>query len=292
MDDRHNYHYFGNWVDNQWGLIPRSEAELNNQRNEISGIRQDLSTLNTSLNNLQTQLSGISSSGNPLQTQVSGLSSSVSSLQAQVAVVSSSILNHTSAVTITIASVEASIVRVNVTGTNLKASGSGSIIDKRGYVLTNQHVIDGASTIKVTLKDMSIYDGTVIASDSNRDLALIKVTTNRTDFPIITLGQVSDVTVGEDVIVAGFPLGPSLSGPVTFTKGIVSAVRTLDDGLSYLQTDAPINPGTSGGCLIKLDGRMIGVPTATLAPVRLDIEDINVAVPIGDIRTFVQKNLS
>lgn len=201
-----------------------------------------------------------------------------------------SVSGSTSIVSV-IANLEPAIARVDVTLARGSGSGSGSIIDNRGYVLTNYHVIDGARTIQVTVMNDDVFPGTVVAGDANRDIALVKITSTRTDFPTITFGQTSDVQVGVDVYVIGFPLGTELAGPSTVTRGIVSAQRVLGDGYNYIQTDAAINPGNSGGCLIIDNGNMIGIPTAGIDPPGYDIENIGLAVPINDILTFVQKNL-
>ena len=225
-----------------------------------------------------------------LKQDMSALTASISNLQTHIGNTSLSLTNHTMAVADTIAKVEPAIVRLDVTGTNFQASGSGSIIDSRGYVLTCYHVIDGAKTIKVTVIEVAVFDGTVVAGDQARDLALVKITTNRNDLPTVALGQPSDIIVGKDVMAVGFPLGTELAGPATLTKGIVSAMRILD-GLNYIQTDALINPGNSGGCLVTLDGKMIGVPSAAIVSQTEDIEGISLAIPIDDIVTFLQKNL-
>jgi serine protease Do len=190
-----------------------------------------------------------------------------------------------------IADVQQAIVRIDVILARGGASGSGSIIDKRGYVLTNYHVIDGAKTIQVTVMNVGVFDGTVVAGDQNRDVALVKINSNRTDFHTITFGEMSDVQVGVEVYAIGFPLGTELTGPATVTRGIISAQRVLDDGFNYIQTDAIINPGNSGGCLFIANGNIIGIPSAGIVPVGEDIEGIGLAVPINDILTFVQKNL-
>jgi S1-C subfamily serine protease len=182
--------------------------------------------------------------------------------------------------------VEPTIVRVDVTITGGLVSGSGTIIDNRGYVVTNAHVITGGQSIKVTLKDGTILSATVIGSDTNQDLAIIRLTTTRSDFPVMTLGTMADVLVGEDVMTAGFPGGTELPGPATFTSGIVSALRTYS-GSNHIQTDAPINPGNSGGCLITLSGRMIGIPSAGIAPPREDFEDVNLAIPINQVTASI-----
>ncbi|MDD5082129.1 MAG: trypsin-like peptidase domain-containing protein [Dehalococcoidales bacterium] len=186
--------------------------------------------------------------------------------------------------------VEPAIVRIDVTVAGGLDSGSGSIIDNRGYVITNAHVIEGGQSIKVTLKDGTTLDATVVASDANQDLAIIKLTTSRADFPVMSLGTMADVVVGEPVMTGGFPLGTDLPGPATFTIGIVSALRTYS-GSDYIQTDSPINPGSSGGCLVTLSGRMIGILTAGITPPRQDFEDINLAIPINQVSAFISQNV-
>jgi serine protease Do len=182
--------------------------------------------------------------------------------------------------------VEPEIVRIDVTISQGLESGSGTIIDKRGYIITNAHVITGSQSIKVTLKDGSIFSATVIGSDANQDMAIIKLITTRTDFPVMTMGTMAEVVVGEEVVAGGFPAGTELLGPATFTLGIVSALRTYN-GSNYIQTDAPINPGNSGGCLFTLSGKMIGIPSAGIAPARQDFEDINLVIPVNQVTAFI-----
>jgi serine protease Do len=182
--------------------------------------------------------------------------------------------------------VEPTIVRIDVTLTRGLASGSGTIIDNRGYIITNAHVISGGQSINVTLKDGTALSATVIGSDTTQDIAIIKLTTTRTDFPVMTLGTMTDVLVGEDVMTAGFPAGTLLPGPATFTSGIISALRTYS-GANYVQIDAPVNPGNSGGCLITASGKMIGIPSAGITPASGDFEDINLAIPINQVSAFI-----
>lgn len=184
--------------------------------------------------------------------------------------------------------VEPTIVRIDVTITNGLSSGSGTIIDNRGYIITNAHVVTGEQGIKVTLKDGTILDAIVVQSDTVQDLAIIKLDTTRTDFPIMTLGTMNDVLVGETVMAAGFPGGTGLPGPATFTVGVISALRTYE-GSDYIQIDAAVNPGNSGGCLITLSGKMIGIPTAGITPPYEDFEDINLAIPTNQIAAFISQ---
>ena len=184
--------------------------------------------------------------------------------------------------------VEPTIVRIDVTVAKGLASGSGTIIDKRGYIATNAHVVNGEQSIKVTLKDGTILPATVVGSDTAQDLAIIKLTTTRTDFPTMAIGTMSDALVGEEVMAMGFPAGTDLPGPATFTAGVISAFR-IYSGVNYLQMDTPVNPGNSGGCLFTLSGKMIGIPAAGITPANQDFEDINLAIPIDQVSAFIAK---
>lgn len=184
--------------------------------------------------------------------------------------------------------VEPTIARIDVTLSRGLASGSGTIIDKRGYIITNAHVVNGEQGIKVTLKDGTVLPAAVVGADTAQDLAIIKLTTARTDFPVMTLGTMADVLVGESVMAMGFPAGTDLPGPATFTAGVISALRTYS-GANYIQTDTPINPGNSGGCLFTLNGKMIGIPTAFITPSNQDFEDINLVIPIDQVIAFIAK---
>lgn len=144
--------------------------------------------------------------------------------------------------------------------------GSGVIIDaEKGYVVTNNHVIDDATEILVTLKDGREFDAEVIGTDERSDIALIKIKDgeNLTD---IEIGQSSDLRVGDFVVAIGNPFGLGQ----TVTSGIVSALGRSGLGIeeleNFIQTDAAINSGNSGGALVTLDGQLIGINTAILGP--------------------------
>jgi serine protease Do len=140
--------------------------------------------------------------------------------------------------------------------------GSGVIVTKDGYILTNNHVVDDASTIKVMMIDGREFEGKVIGSDPKTDVAVIKV--NAKDLPAITLADSDKIEVGDTVLAVGHPFGIGQS----VTTGIVSAKGRATLGLDYedfIQTDAAINPGNSGGALVDVDGRLIGMNTAILS---------------------------
>jgi len=142
--------------------------------------------------------------------------------------------------------------------------GSGFIVDRNGYIITNNHVVDNADEIKVKLSEGKEYKAKVVGRDPKTDLALIKISSLFRDLPTLPLGDSDRVKVGEWVVAVGNPFGLEH----TVTKGIISATgRVIGSGPydSFLQTDAPINPGNSGGPLINLKGEVIGINTAIVA---------------------------
>lgn len=142
-----------------------------------------------------------------------------------------------------------------------RSLGSGVIIDRRGYILTNNHVIEGADEIKVTLLDRREFTGKVIGSDPKTDLAVIKIETQE-NLPTVTLADSDQIEVGEWAIAIGNPFGLNQ----TVTVGIISAKGRADlrivDYEDFIQTDAAINPGNSGGALLNIRGELIGINTA------------------------------
>lgn len=163
--------------------------------------------------------------------------------------------------------------------------GSGVIIDPSGFVITNNHVISGAAEVEVVAVDGETYEGTVIGTDPENDIAVIAIDSDE-ELPAIEIGKSSELRLGDEVVAIGFPLG--LGGP-TVTRGIVSAEdRTiligetspnLPDRLrGLLQTDAAINPGNSGGALVDAAGRLIAINTAAARAGAA--ENVGFAIPI------------
>jgi serine protease Do len=145
-----------------------------------------------------------------------------------------------------------------------QALGSGVIVDPAGHVVTNNHVIDGASKITVTLDDGTSYTAKLVGHDAKTDLALLKIDASK-PLPWVAFGDSSRVRIGDWVVAVGNPFG--LGG--TVTAGIVSGHdRNIDSGPfdDYLQIDAPINPGNSGGPLFNQAGQVIGIDTAIYSP--------------------------
>jgi Do/DeqQ family serine protease len=162
--------------------------------------------------------------------------------------------------------------------------GSGVIVDSRGFVLTNHHVIERADEIEVTLNDGRTFVGTVIGRDPKTDLAVVKVDTNQ-ELPAATLGDSDSVKVGQWAVAIGNPFGLGHS----LTVGVISGVGRGELGLStfedYIQTDASINPGNSGGPLLNIRGEVIGINTA-INPIG---RGIGFAIPINMAKAVMQQ---
>ncbi|BAU39638.1 endopeptidase DegP/Do [Acetobacter pasteurianus NBRC 101655] len=169
----------------------------------------------------------------------------------------------------------------------IEARGSGFLISADGYVVTNNHVVKGATKVTVTLDDGTTLPAKVVGRDGKTDLALLKVTTSE-KLPFIELGESDDVQPGEWVIAVGNPYG--LGG--TVTAGIVSARgRDINEGPydNFIQVDAPINRGNSGGPLFTQDGKVVGVNTAILSPSGGGSIGIGFAIPSDTVRNVVEQ---
>jgi S1-C subfamily serine protease len=156
--------------------------------------------------------------------------------------------------------------------------GSGIIVDGKGFILTNNHVVDEAQKLRITLKDGNVFNGVVVGTDEVTDLAVVRVDSKEA-LPFARLGNSDQLKIGEIVIAIGNPFG--LTGGPTVTAGIVSALnRSLQfesGALELIQTDAAINPGNSGGPLVNTNGEVIGINTAKMPYA----QGIGFAVPVN-----------
>lgn len=168
-----------------------------------------------------------------------------------------------------------------------KGSGSGVIIDARGYIVTNHHVVDGATEIIVSLADGTKTVAELVGSDPRTDLAVLKISAK--NLPVAILGDSSQAKTGELVVAIGNPLGIEFARSVTM--GVISAKeRTLtigDQQFSLIQTDAAINPGNSGGALVNSQGHVIGINSAKL--VIAGVEGMGFAIPISDAKPIIDQ---
>lgn len=179
------------------------------------------------------------------------------------------------------ATVNGSFARQYVT----QGAGSGVIISEDGYIVTNHHVVDGASKLTVTLRDGTSYDAQLIGSDEDNDVALIKI--NATGLTAATFGNSSDLVVGDYVVAIGNPLG-TLGG--TVTDGIISALArevTIEGtNMTLLQTNAQISPGNSGGGLFNANGELVGIVNAKDSAT--EVEGIAFAIPINNVVNIIK----
>ncbi len=170
-----------------------------------------------------------------------------------------------------------------------RASGSGVLISDDGYIVTNNHVIDGADDINITLNNKRSYKATLVGADPSSDIAVLKV--DGKNFPYMVYGNSDDVKLGQWVLAVGYPL----TLDVTVTAGIISA-KARSIGInrrqsqspveSFLQTDAAVNPGNSGGALINTDGQLIGINSAIASPTG-SYAGYSYAVPVNIVKKVV-----
>ena len=179
---------------------------------------------------------------------------------------------------------------INIFGQTVEtaSAGSGFIISPDGYIVTNYHVVKGATSVKVTLYNGDTYDAAVIGGDSDYDVAIIKI--NAGGLPAVTLGNSADVNVGDTVLAIGNPLGE-----LTFSmsQGIVSccdrAINVDGTPFNMIQVDASINPGNSGGPLMNLYGEVVGIVSAKYSSYsNTAVEGLGFAIPIGDVQAIIK----
>ncbi len=167
-----------------------------------------------------------------------------------------------------------------------QGTGSGVIISADGYIVTNNHVVENAQELTVSLADGRTFTGRRVGADPVTDLAVVKI--DATGLPAAVLGDSDTLLVGEPAIAIGNPLGLEFRGSVT--AGVISALnRSIELGerrFKLIQTDAAINPGNSGGALVNADGLVIGINSAKLAAA--GVEGIGFSIPVNTVRPIVK----
>ena len=162
-----------------------------------------------------------------------------------------------------------------------RSLGSGVIVDEGGHIVTNQHVIANADSIRVQLADGRVAGARIVGRDPDTDLAVLKI--DLTPLPVATFGRSDQLRVGDLVLAIGNPIGLSQ----TVTHGIVSATSRQQLGIApledFIQTDAPINFGNSGGALVDSSGALVGINTAIVAK-NIGVEGIGFAIPVNMVR--------
>jgi S1-C subfamily serine protease len=198
-----------------------------------------------------------------------------------------------------IAKIEPSVVELDVTVPQGEQIGSGVIIDNNGDIVTNNHVVNGGQSIKVILNNGNTETGQLIGTVANDDLAIVRIQPF-SNMKVATIGDSSKLTVGQEVLAVGNPLGIT----ETATNGIISALnRSVSESDSNsgngptisnaIQTDAPINPGNSGGALIDLNGNLVGVPTLTAVNTESNTpaNGVGFAIPSNTVKDAINQIL-
>ncbi len=174
-----------------------------------------------------------------------------------------------------------------------QGSGSGSIIDLKGHILTNHHVVANAQKLEVTLADGSKWPAKLVGSDPDNDLAVIKIDAPREKLKVIPMGDSRNLRIGQKVLAIGNPFGLER----TLTTGVISSLgRTIRSDAGYLiedviQTDAAINPGNSGGPLLNSEGEIIGINTAIVSPSGGSV-GIGFAIPVNTAKRVIPELIS
>jgi Do/DeqQ family serine protease len=167
-----------------------------------------------------------------------------------------------------------------------RSLGSGVIVDAGGLVMTNNHVIEGATEVKIALADKREFEAEIVLKDSRTDLAVLRVKDGRERFAAIEIGNSDELQVGDVVLAVGNPFGVGQ----TVTHGIVSALARTQVGITdyqfFIQTDAAINPGNSGGALVDLAGRLVGLNTAIFSRSG-GSQGIGFAIPVNMVKVVV-----
>ena len=167
-----------------------------------------------------------------------------------------------------------------------RSLGSGVIVDPSGLVVTNNHVIEGASAVKISLADKREFEAEIVLKDEHSDLTVLRIKGANERFPVLEFGNSDELQVGDIVLAIGDPFGVGQ----TVTHGIVSAVARTQVGISdyrfFIQTDAAINPGNSGGALVDANGRLVGINTAIYSRSG-GSQGIGFAIPANMVRVVV-----
>lgn len=269
------------------GNLSTVEGSVSVLDGDVSALEGNVSTLEGDVSAVEGKVSTVEGKVSTVEGKVSAIEGDVSTLEGDV----SALEAYDRAIMDVVALVQPSVVRIVVNqGGGWYGQGSGVIVSSDGYVLTNAHVVEDAISVEITLMSGVTYDATIVAEGAVRDLAILKIVSARTDFPEAVLGSSDDIAVGERVVAIGYPNPFEIYGQATFTTGIVSAVRIVD-GFEYVQTDAAVNKGNSGGPLVNLRGEVIGINTWGF---RVDVdfvwEGLNFAIPIDAAKLLIQDN--
>ena len=279
------------------GIVKQDyNAQVSGLRNETvaglklirSSLENDMEILNSSLTaQIEDVNSGLESFKVQNQKQIGALSSLIDQIEKQSNIKLNELKTELKDISIKSADFSAIVNEVLQSVVSVKTNtgqGSGAIIDSKGYIVTNVHVISGATKIQAVTYSGKTFDvSAIVGYDSNADIAVLKI--NAPDLKPLKFGDSSALKVGEKVIAAGNPAGLAFS----VTEGIVSAFRTADNGVNYVQTDVPINPGNSGGPLINAKGEIVGINNFKISG---GFEGLGFAISSNNAQSVVSKIIS
>ena len=284
-----------------------TQKKLSAEQQRTNALASDLASMVTGLSGLQDYLDNIALTLNNFSDKIDSLDSDSSLLNNELENLRSSLnesierlnenLNSLASIQSTgaslsgiIAKLEPSVVQISCLSFGGLSAGSGVIVHAGGYVVTNYHVVSGALATTITTSNTESFSATLIASDANQDVAILKINSSRTNFPAATIGSSANTKVGDQVVAMGFPLpfNPEMNGPASYTSGIISANRIFQ-GYQWLQTDAAINHGNSGGPLVNMQGEVIGINTLRILVDSSGdpVDNIGFAIPIDNIIALI-----
>jgi len=270
-------------------IIQNDEARIASLQTDIQALTGDISSLSASVSNLQTDVTSTKDGITSLNGAISSLSGVINELQQALNTSGGLIADFTSAtnkVKPSVVVIEAQIV-TTLFGRRItqQVAASGWIINSDGLIVTNNHVVADATSIRVTLADGRTFPSIAVQTDAATDLAVVKIDAH--NLPAVKIGDSDRLQVGQPVAAIGNALGLGIN----MTGGWVSRLNTsitFSDGTTLsglIGTDAPINPGNSGGPLINIDGEVVGITNAKL--VETGVEGIGYAISINNaLRTI------
>ena len=264
------------------------QQQLDESLSHTSGLNNQLNTIEANLSQLESgleELQSIRGDISQFRDQLGELSDGILEINQKLVEINP---DYFSAAQI-IEAAEPFVVYIEASYLSYQVSGSGIIVSSSGHVITNYHVVEGMKNLNAILNTGETISLELLKYHADRDIAILKLVSDRTDFPFAPLGDSDTILVGSDVLAIGYPypLGDIIPGRASVTRGIVSAMRKID-GYNYLQTDTAINPGNSGGALLNFAGELVGVNVAKYVDV--NIEGIGLAIPINEVKNMINEH--
>ena len=274
-----NFYVYDKLNDDYTNKITSLNQKIDSLESELKQeVEKEKLTREEELNKLDTKTSDIKKN---LESQVKDVSGSLEEVKSNTAENLADLSNKLSEIQVSssdFSSIIEDVVKAVVNVRTNLGQGSGVIFDNNGYLVTNNHVINGATEINVVDYNGNSYNAVVKRTDANSDLAVLKIEGN--GFSYLDFEDISNVHIGDRVIAVGNPLGLSFS----VTEGIISGLnRQLDNsGIGYIQADVPINPGNSGGPLVNSAKKIVGITTLKIS----NSEGLGFAIPSNVVKNF------